>query len=795
MDEEKRASNEDKRSFSLLYNGLPFALARLDENAVIIDINATMSELSGYASSALAGKSFSAIVSGKSPAEVRSIAAEVARRERESVTVTLGIVYGNESVHEQKLTLLPFEERARTSVLVLLEDAECEDTHKYLILKERAETALKTKSEFLAKMSHEIRTPIHSIVGITELLAETKLDDEQKEYLDRIQFSAESLLSIINDILDFSKIEAGKVTQEIRDFELHTVVENAVDMLTIEANKKSIDVQLYIDKRVPYEVRGDSDHIRQILVNLISNAIKFTQRGEILVSVALLRVEMDSYVVKFWIKDSGIGIPASQIPKLFKSFTQADNSTSRKYGGSGLGLAISKGLVELMGGRIGVKSKPGEGSIFHFTVVFGKAQGTLHSHDVPADLLKDHRILVASDDRTLTMILTHYIGDLTVRLDYAESGARTIEALEKAAEEGKVHDICIVDLRLPDMDGWQLASRINADKSINMTKLVLLSPKAMGSGEAKMKMLGWFNAFVGKPVKRRELVAALVRTTSTDVDLAPVSDTGATEDETDAEFLNEVLPEKDILVVEDNEINSQLFKTVLENIGMRVIIARDGIEAVKNARLYQFDLVFMDIQMPNMNGYDAARAIRSHGIKTPIVAVTANALKAEIAKAMDSGMDDYITKPFKKPDIVPLLRKWLTSDKIHGEEQVSVPKKDDAIKTEAFDFTAAIDNFMGKKELLVSLVTKFIANTANQIDSIETAIASGDVEKVRMEAHSIKGAAWNLTAKRLGDAAQLIEKAASEGRKDSITLDLSNLKKAFAEFRKTVSDIGVTADS
>jgi len=464
-------------------------------------------------------------------------------------------------------------------------------------------------------------------------------------------------------------------------------------------------------------------------------------------------------MLQFSVKDTGIGLDKEQASKLFNAFTQADNSTSRKYGGTGLGLAISKALVELLGGSIGLRSKKGSGSNFHFTATFEKIPDAQSEEEAIDKLFEDQKILIVSGNHTLKAIIKRYVADSFGKIEEAENGKDGLSRLKSAKADSKIHDICIIDLRLPDMDGWQLASKINADKSINMTKLMLLTTQDMGSGEAKMKALGWFNTYIGKPVKKRELIAALIKITNTDFDLSPVDETasarlGAVKSEAADDFSG-----NEVLVVEDNEINSQLFKLVLENLGIGVLLAPDGLEAVKSVGTQSFDLIFMDIQMPNMNGYDATAAIRQQGIETPIIAVTANALKSEIEKAFSSGMNDYITKPFKRQELILILRKWMLQC---NEKNNSL---DDSEKTEqvlkVFDVEKALEVFLGKKEMLFDLVSQFRDKVEGQLASIGDAFQAGDFERLRMEAHSIKGASLNLCAQKIADVSCRLEYAAS----------------------------------
>jgi PAS domain S-box-containing protein len=517
-----------------------------------------------------------------------------------------------------------------------------------------AEAASQAKSEFLANMSHEVRTPLNGILGMTDLALDTSLTTEQREYLGMAKSSAEALLHIINDILDFSKIEAGKLELEAVDFDLHATIEEAVGLLAERAGVKGLELVCQIEAEPPCWLRGDPGRLRQILLNLASNAIKFTERGEVVVRARLEERSTAEMVVQCEVSDTGVGIAPEVQPRLFRSFTQADGSTTRKYGGTGLGLAISKRLVSMMGGEIGLTSEPERGSVFRFDVRLAKGK---EAPPAPrrTEALRGFRVLVVDDNATNRTVLMRNLAGWGLRAAEAPGGAEALQALRSAEEP---FSLALVDFQMPEMDGLELGRRIKAEPALSGMKLIMLTSLGV-RGHRELARDAGFDGYLVKPVRLSHLYDCLVMVMAGAGPPARAAALPATSSEREPQF---VAPGPRVLLAEDNLINQALTLRLLQKLGCHVDVVGNGRQAVEAAAQADYALVLMDCEMPEMDGFEATAVIRqneSGARHVPIIALTASAMQGDREACLAAGMDDYLSKPMRPSDLEAMLRRWL----------------------------------------------------------------------------------------------------------------------------------------
>ena len=646
------------------------SLIVFDSNGIITEVNQSTVQLLGYEETEILGQPITVVIAALEGSPGSRI--ETLFDELSSITHHVDQVYLTKDGREIPVSFSGSTMRDESGkiqgVVCVAKDITTRKRAEAQLLraKEQAEEAVRMKAQFLAMMSHEIRTPMNGIVGMTELLVESGLTNDQRMYAETVRNSSEALLTIINDILDFSKIEAGKLDMEVIDLDLQAAVEDTVDLLAERAAAKGLDFVGFVEPNVPTALRGDPVRLRQILLNLASNAIKFTEEGEVTIRVTLEIESNEEVVVRFQVRDTGVGVSKEGQSRLFKSFSQADSTTTRQYGGTGLGLAISKLLTELMHGEIGVNSTPGQGSTFWFTARLAKQPFAAHTVSASRPNLGGLRICCAVNNPTIRQMLTQYISGWGMNGAATTSSTETITELQWGLSRGEPYDVAILDMDLPDMDGLNLARTIKNDPALTDVRLVLLISIRQLENFNVVQDAG-FAAYVNKPIRKVLLETCLQKIMGRD----SVSEEPANNSPLDNTLIPEEAHEPTcsrILLVDDHGVNQQLAGLMLERLGHRVEIANNGQEAIEAVFNDSYDLVFMDCQMPIMDGYEATQAIRKkeecitdveRKKRIPIIAMTANAMQGDKEKCLDAGMDDYVSKPIKRDELAEVLAKWL----------------------------------------------------------------------------------------------------------------------------------------
>lgn len=795
--EAKRNANElarEKQYFESLVQNSPVAIVVLDENEKIMSCNPAFENLYGYDRAEILGADLDALITDQG---MRVEAERYTRAVLDQTVHTLGKRRRKDGswVDVEIFGVPVIVDGKRAGILAMYHDIT-----ELVRAQREAEESNRAKSEFLANMSHEIRTPMNGVMGMLELALDTQLTSEQRDFLQTSLQSAEALLSLLNDILDFSKIESGKLDLEAINFNLRNAVEDVAYTLAKRAHDKGLEIACLIDPDLTTNLRGDPGRIRQILVNLVGNAIKFTHQGEVIIRAETISQEDQHAVIHFSVQDTGIGIPYERQAAVFERFTQADGSTTRTYGGTGLGLTISKQLVEIMGGKIGLTSTPGIGTTFWFDIKF--EQPPLEKRDTaplslgPVVNLTQARVLVVDDNQTNRMVLTKNVEALGSRVDTVPSGAKALEVLRNAYRAGDPYHVVLLDMQMPGMDGEQTARAIKSDPALKEIKILILTSMGQRGDAVRLEALGC-SGYLLKPVKQQMLFDAVAAVL------------GTKEDKTPALITRHVLAEKRqndlrLLLAEDNPINQKLAIVLLQKAGYSVDAVDTGLKAVEKVQTNHYSLVLMDVQMPDMDGFEATQQIRlweqSNGQHIPIIAMTAHAMAGDRDRCIDAGMDDYVTKPLEPRVLFSAIDRWTQNTSTEPETPIE-PKKDSTSADQedfapdfgddwnganAFqsspkpvpaaqtdfqpeqlpaDLEAALFRFDGDRDFMKEMCLEFKDHLPDRIKELRSALQADEPENLGRFAHNLKGLSLNFNA---GPVATLAAKLEACGKQKNL---------------------------
>src|SRR5216110_2394763 len=728
----------------------PVAIAVLDDQRAVRSVNAAFETLFGYSAAEVVGAGIDGLIV---PEAFRSESSDLETRVRggEIVRVEVERMRKDGRRIQVRLSAAAVKAAADGALVALYEDISDRKAAEAAMREARdlAERVARARSAFLANMSHEIRTPMNAVLGFVELVLDTELAPEQRRALELVRTSSEALLTILNDILDYSKIEAEHLELESIPFDLPKVVHATATLLAVRAREKHLELTVDVPPDVPRMVRGDPTRVRQVLMNLIGNAIKFTEQGEVDVSAAVVGYHDDRTSVRFRVRDTGIGISQEQLATIFDEFTQADVSMTRRYGGTGLGLAISRKLVALMGGRLSVTSEVGRGSEFSFTLRFPVETSAGAATPGRAASLGGRRVLVVDDNETNRRILRDMLGAEGVAVHEAHRADAGLAALRRAATTGTPFDLAILDAQMPDQDGFELATAIRGDAQLGRTRLLILTSAGQRGDGERCRQLG-IQAYLTKPIARADLIEAV----GTVLAGTPSAAGGA--DLVTRHSIAESRHTLRILLAEDNPVNQQVATAMLLKRGHQVDVVSNGREAVDAVTRERYDVVLMDIQMPEMDGFEATARIRAlpQGATLPIIALTAHALSGERERCLERGMSGYLAKPFKAHDLFAAVE----GRGAHPADTAAAPRP--AVDLVAFRRTM---EEAGAAEAVDGILETFAATMPQRLDALAAAARSADAELLQRAAHAFKSAAGTIGAGRLAALLEDMERAARDG--------------------------------